>query len=132
MGCPVVTLPSGGLGSRWTASLYHLLGLAATAKDGDTAAPAATATAAATTAVNATPTGRPSGASTMSTAAAAAAAVRAPIAADEDEYVRLATALALDVDGYASALRRELATRVGPRLFARDDAVDAWVALLGS
>jgi len=27
MGCPVVSLPSRGLGSRWTASLYSLLGL---------------------------------------------------------------------------------------------------------
>ena len=29
MGCPVVTRPAGGLGSRWTASLYFLLGLEA-------------------------------------------------------------------------------------------------------
>ena len=33
MRCPVVTLPTGALGSRWTASLYQLLGLA----DGDVA-----------------------------------------------------------------------------------------------
>ena len=157
MGCPVVTLPSGGLGSRWTASLYHLLGLAPppSPSPSNSTSPRTTATITTTTTVEGpggdggdgddgalacsvkTDSTSVAGDSSSSCpgefqfGSGASGVVPAPIASDVDEYVRLATALAIGGD-YASALRRELRKRVPALLFGRDDAIDAWVSLLES
>ena len=117
MRCPVVTLPTGALGSRWTASLYQLLGLA----DGDVAK---------------------EGRSHLRDKFEVKPNL-APIAKNIDEYVQLVLRFVSggndkahlhggkDSATYDSdEFRRELDVRVPSLLFGRDDAVRAWADLL--
>ena len=117
MRCPVVTLPTGALASRWTASLYQLLGLA----DGDVAK---------------------KGRSHLRDKFEVKPNV-APIAKNIDEYVQLVLRFVSGGNDNAhlhggkdsatcdsDVFRRELDVRVSSRLFERDDAVRAWADLL--